>query len=425
MTNNDYKSKLSKQLNFEIEECNLQFYTTKYPQWISQPFNIKPIIDKTIDESNKYEYIKTKENMRVITIWSDIDEDSVLGYLDNIDAKLFFKKKIYLSYKGLCNLLYQLYADTNQITCMKDLESKISDNFDGWISVYFFENTKHEFEELIRFSISQMIEDDKDKGCINVSFYFYQTIEFASIYLFKNSLDFLEIQNIEKFMSSQMKKSRIMLATFRNWINKCVPLNEKGNYLLFSSVILYTFGLRGMNDLDLYIKCTSNPNDNELINKYFLNNNTKFCFIDATIKNTKLWYVYANDWEKNWLNLVGVNTFEEIVDNPKYHYYFLGLKIMTLDVDIHRRIKRDRPKAMADLILIKENQLIEFEMPSIPDKMYKYFKLDDKDKNKNGEFNKYMALPEAKYIPEYNEIEYVHYVDKELFQKSIDKWLKK
>ena len=100
---------------------------------------------------------------------------------------------------------------------------------------------------------------------------------------------------------------------------------------------------------------------------------------DVSVKNTKYWPKYWNIWLKEWAQLCGTRSFQNIVVQPQYHFYFLGIKIISPEVDLQRRIKRQRPRAFADLIALKENKILSFTMPKIPRISYEYKSIDDID----------------------------------------------
>jgi len=61
-----------------------------------------------------------------------------------------------------------------------------------------------------------------------------ETIEIAQLFFNKNSLEFLEKQDLANFMDFKMWKSRVMFQTIRKWIYKNIPLGEHEHILFFS-----------------------------------------------------------------------------------------------------------------------------------------------------------------------------------------------
>ena len=158
------------------------------------------------------------------------------------------------------------------------------------------------------------------------------------------------------------------------------PLYQQ-QFMLFSSVILYLLGHRAMNDLDLYIHTI--PEDlQEKLNEL---NDDSFKFIEFKVKNTSNWPTYWNIWLDEWARKCGAKYFEEILGNPKYHFYFLGIKIISLECDVERRLSRNRPRAVADLIALRKRYSYNVNIPPIPNLSIQYIKLDEKTKDEISE----------------------------------------
>ena len=67
--------------------------------------------------------------------------------------------------------------------------------------------------------------------------------------------------------------------------------------------------------------------------------------------------------------------------DSKYHFYFLGVKIISLECDIIRRIERNRPRAIADLIALRKRYYFKIDIPSIPSKIKTYVSIVDKSED--------------------------------------------
>ena len=100
--------------------------------------------------------------------------------------------------------------------------------------------------------------------------------------------------------------------------------------------------------------------------------------MEFKVKNTSNWPNYWNTWLDSWAQKSGAKYFEEILGNSRFHFYFLGMKVISLDCDIVRRIERNRPRAVADLIALKKRYQYKVSIPSIPEKSLKYISIDDK-----------------------------------------------
>jgi hypothetical protein len=172
-----------------------------------------------------------------------------------------------------------------------------------------------------------------------------------------------------------MEKSKKMFLKYRAWLNSNIAYKDQMQFMLFSSIVLYLIGNRSMNDLDLYIH-TIPKEIIELTNEF--KENTIFNYIEYKIKNTDNWPDYWNTWLDTWANKCGAKYFEEILGSPKYHFYFLGVKIISLNCDIVRRIERARPRAIADLIALRKRYPISIYIPSLKNTIHKFISIKDK-----------------------------------------------
>ena len=69
--------------------------------------------------------------------------------------------------------------------------------------------------------------------------------------------------------------------------------------------------------------------------------------------------------------------YEDVVFNPKYHFYFFGLKMHLIEFEIIKRIYRFKPSAWADLVMIKNKLNYPIVFPKIPEKIkYRDNKID-------------------------------------------------
>lgn len=411
-----YKDKLCKILHTQdVKDCNLEYYYTKYPEW-NKEYNVKPMIDKIeafeyhqplqylnysrelIDIAKQYsgttifptseeidqimlEYIKCRPLSHIITIWDKVEDIALLEYL-NKNGNIYYVKYIELSFDAAYSLVYQIFADTPLYKDIESIHDLLKDvyKFDkngGYITVIFFDNIKKQNHSLIKQNINQNIIK---KHAFNITNKFYKAIEQAQIYFCQNSLNFLDEQILERHIDVKMRKSRILLATFKRWLCQNVDLINRRGFLLFSSSILYSYGIRNINDLDIYIdgNCYTKK-----VEKYMLNEKTKFYFVDITMPNTSSWKLYWESWGTKWAQLMGANNFDEIVYNPKYHFYYMGMKFMILNGDIERRLIRQRPRSLVDLIKI--NQLLNrnIRIPKIPMTQKRYIHLKDDEDIKN------------------------------------------
>jgi len=455
----EYKDRLQKILGFsKINDNTIPYYHTKYPEW-NKEYYLKPMFDdikkfdysgpvirlhypedvinlsKSIDGKTIFvnlndikdvnnmnismidqiflEYTKCRQMNKMITFWFELNNDNVINYLNSI-GEIYYIKKIALSQKALVSLIFQLYSDTSEYKTTGDIlnfieKTCIVENDKCIITTILFENSKNEYIELVKLGIRNLLnENDISRFYITNSF--YKVVEIAEIYMCENSLKFLEMQLLERHINPYFKRSRIFLATIKKWINTEIDLYNKRRILFFSGIILYILGIRGVRDIDIFIDNSMKIDSKlmEIISKYFIEDNTKFYFTDLTMKYSKNWKSYWDEWSIRWANLMGAANFEEIVYNPKFHFYYMGMKFMIFDGDITRRLIRQRPRSMVDLIMINRLLNYDIKIPYIPLTTKKYKKGKDIDKN--------IPLNDGEvYYELYDEIEYSVKVDMDVF----------
>jgi len=194
----------------------------------------------------------------------------------------------------------------------------------------------------------------------------------CGIFFCDQSLKFLEKQNLTNFFS--FMKSRMMFETFECFIRKNIPIEYRHSFMVNSSSLLYLLGAREANDVDCYIH-TIPEELVSVVNRQ--HDSGELDFLDYKIKNTENWPCYWNKWLDIWASSCGARYFEEILAHDHYHFYFLGVKLISLDCDIQRRLKRLRPASFADLMMLKERFHVNITMPSIPEKENVYRKRDN------------------------------------------------
>jgi len=66
--------------------------------------------------------------------------------------------------------------------------------------------------------------------------------------------------------------------------------------------------------------------------------------------------------------------FKEVILNPKFHFYFFGIKFNIIELDIIKRIYRFRASSWADLIAIDHFMDYKISLPQIPNDIKFYYK---------------------------------------------------
>ena len=321
-------------------------------------------------------YTQCRKKIKKTTIWpiSNITNNNLNKKFK--DRKIYAIKKIKLTSKAVQNLIYQMYAYTNEYKTIDDIK-EYSKKL-GWtdekkvkyIKIYLYEGNDLNIDES------------------HTTNTFMEAIVLTKIYFNKNSIDFLHLQLLDRVISSQFRQCKILLNTYINYLYSNIDLFDIDKFLILSGAILFTYGIRRCSDIDFFIG--DNPSyirtDNfiEKIDNFYLNEKTKFFFTDGYTKLIPdlYWKNFWEEWHIEWANLFGAEHISETIFNPEYHYYYMGLKLLYLDADIARRNVRGRPAAVADLIMINRLLGKNININPIPKKTIRYDVITEISKNK-------------------------------------------
>jgi len=60
--------------------------------------------------------------------------------------------------------------------------------------------------------------------------------------------------------------------------------------------------------------------------------------------------------------LIGASGYTELVLNPKYYYYFMGIKVLRLNYDLIFRFRRGRPAQITDLLVVRHMYNLNYDI---------------------------------------------------------------
>lgn len=385
-TFNDIKPYQWSKINSKMQDLYKDFIELDFYQ--KQEEKIKELAkNKPIQISSKgdlyidqllLDFIKARNNCRIITVFPNTNKEDFNKVASFVKSRytLYAYKEVKLTGKGAMSLLYQLESlDPHNIT-YKDFEKSIEKL--GWENI----EDKHRVRVLV-VELEQMNDVnklDKELRTMIINFhltkYFIQSVEIAQIYFNQNSIDFLERQDLKRHLGISFRKCRTFLNSFKKWLLKNCSLVDKDRFLVLSGCMLYTHGLRSCTDLDMFISPYPVPMGDELtrkVEKYLINEKKKLPFIDAYSPNLK-WLDFWGEWHPKWASDFGAKNMLETIHNPKYHFYFMGVKFIILEAEISRRNLRSRPSAIADLIMMDKLMGIKIDINPVENMIIK----DDK-----------------------------------------------
>lgn len=211
--------------------------------------------------------------------------------------------------------------------------------------------------------------------------------EISTILLGIDSLLFLEHQNLENYCNnhilSNAKNSINMIQLFRsklklyNWI-------EKEKFAIFSGAILQFLGTLYTQDLDVqYIDYSNNIKEmKNIINKFnefdihtigdntviIKDKNNKYNYISLS----HMYYIYMYEFP----SMIDVDNLHIIMQDPKYHFHFLGMKCFSLHLTYSRLLSRKHPFSFIDIYMMKKINNLSFQQPCIPNLTIRQGKVD-------------------------------------------------
>jgi endonuclease/exonuclease/phosphatase family metal-dependent hydrolase len=364
---------------------------------------------KIIDDTVMMYYIKSSKDVSIIMFSPKaLNQKDTLKKVIRIIEKngdIHYMKDIIISYNAELNLIYQLYAQEKRMKTIGNIMYKaerlgfLNDGIkrtikiivythmnkdkpiNGSSSVFKQELREYFTKEDIKLTPFKENDDRYPRGYdyIHISDTINQVYEYSGIFFNDNSLKFLERQHSWKIM--EMKKSIIIFNKIKKFFYDYTQM-ELEKLLIFSSGVLYTYGIREANDLDC-ILLESDKIKPELIEK--INKED----IDISYKGTK---EYNSKWEAE-LNgrarIFGAKDYNELVLNPKYYYYFMGVKILRLKYDVILRLKRMRPAQFTDLLVVRQMFNLNYKL-EIPTESKVYNEVVKKDDIKKVDRKKYI-----------------------------------
>ena len=280
-------------------------------------------------------------------------------------------------YEHSKNTLHQLENESYIMSYLQENFRNICENSNTQLQILILVSKKTKLVVHNKFGVSHHYEGIVMPHDVNEKYML------CGLFFCDQSLKFLEKQNLTNFFS--FMKSRMMFETFECFIRKNIPIEYRHSFMVNSSSLLYLLGAREANDIDCYIHTIPE----ELVSVVNGQKESgELDFLDYKIKNTENWPCYWNKWLDIWASSCGARYFEEILACDHYHFYFLGVKLISLECDIQRRLKRLRPASFADLMMLKDRFHLNITIPPIPEKENVYRKREDLSLDKIYDYEK-------------------------------------
>jgi hypothetical protein len=329
----------------------------------------KPIIIPTITESLLISYYASCRTEAKLTIFSNVINSNTLNIILGEDRKVYSIKPLRLKYHDAFSLFYQLHLLRDDFKTFNELKIFVDNLFkirnELYLIAVVYEGT--DLKCTCRFSYT--------------SKNFKEMIENTKFIMNDNSINNLSKIFVKNYFNPKFAECFNYLKTLKKYIDDNILPIDRPRIMIYSSAILFIFGIRPCQDLDVYINWIpikgENKNFSNKLIKLVSNNSNKLDFIDMAFKGQGEWVKggkkeYLDEWFLvDWPNLFGAKNMQEVVFDPRFYFEFMGLKFLTLDGDIARRKCRSRPASYADLVAINYYLKLKVDIPPLPLEYYK------------------------------------------------------
>jgi hypothetical protein len=281
--------------------------------------------------------------------------DEKIGNLFNAGAH----RTLHLQYNALYNLLIQ----ANAIGSKNIDELQPNTHIAEIIKKLPQDNNKYTI--IVVFLTSD--EATKNKKELAKSLYYSNDVDLSGLVLGINIFEFLQMQDITRYnkiwsMSDEAGRVKTKLTDFYN-SSQNLDWKLKNSILIFSGTVLHILGLNYSDDIDLLM--IANKEDSklpEIIKKKFGYLSDKYIDIYYYL-NDKKWInpreKESREYRKQWFtytmaNLGGADDIFDVLCNPKYHFYFMGLKFVTIETTLQKKRRRNNPFDYIDFIMLEK-----------------------------------------------------------------------
>ena len=247
-------------------------------------------------------------------------------------------RKLDLNQTGVKNTLRQLYANDK-----RDVTEICSDDYYKINTIYcFISRTKINDNNLI--SITNKIDN-------------------LTLLLGTETLKVSEHQDFDRFcgyVNSDHEEVINYMKIFKDFYDFYKDLDHDMRFrtIVFSGTVLSALGTTYTTDIDLmYYGQGQTDNEIEEVKKQFLTNEE----YDYHIINNKqiikressLSYLYR--WlAEQWPGLVDKPHIKEVIVDPDFHFYFMGIRLISVQMTIERLQQRASPSAFVDMLMLKK-----------------------------------------------------------------------
>ena len=329
-------------------------------------------------------------NKTYFKLLQDLDKIKNDLHNNNTNVKLICHKNIELSFNAICSLNYMInsyeklltLSDVQKLSNIQGYHKRNSLKNGNYICkclVFYYENANanKNTDHKINLVIKKLLNT---RNATRTATIISNNITDISKTLFNwNSLNFLEEQLLFRFIKIfstsgiGIGEGYKFINNIKNYFTQNINVEDRERFMITGGGMIYIYGLRRPHDLDFFInKYPTKLHTlclNELINNDFINDDTKVEEWDAVYPPLK-WKDFYTTYHAQWAESVGGKSMLQCMINPVFHFYYMGLKFILLDLEIYRRNTRGRPAAVADIIAINKLLNKNIKINKIDKKVY-------------------------------------------------------
>lgn len=267
-------------------------------------------------------------------------------YLDNEQRENCTNIKLSIDNEQLPSLLKQLVC----ITEYNDILS-LAQNIDI-PKIEFIPNGN---ETILYFVISDKKRDGYQlKNLYEISYYIFGIEE-------NTLLKYQKMDRIIKFITDQGQSHKI-ISRFNDYLKvlQTYSWQERERMIIHSSAIYLAYGTTYTRDIDLLVLAeTKSP---QYAEKIVADLTSQKIDIDVSVlADDNDWhspknriFKYKNIWLTYVLpNMAGAGDIFEVISNPKFYFGFMGVKFVSLEINLIKFLQRSNPNSLTDLIMFE------------------------------------------------------------------------
>ncbi len=318
------------------------------------------------------QYIKCRPNTFILTLWKPAIP-SLNKFVELLEEHgiVYYIKTEQFNMNGLRNLMYWFYDDITRTASLELVEKKIkyidSTETNNPCCFIVFDNINKKplsgqgakFKRELRDKLMDMTGLDKNKyrgnDLMHVNDYWHQTVEYSQLIFNNNSIKILNQQDCRNYTHDSMRVTNLKMQTLRHILYSDMSLLEMDRLLIMGGSIFYALGIRASNDIDALIieaKSSCSPNLIDYVEKFFMNKESKFYFLDAGIEGSNSWDPSWTEKDNKIIKFLGIEKLQDRVLDPENFFYHQGIKLVTLDYEMAKKLLRNRTEDHVDFLML-------------------------------------------------------------------------